>query len=32
MIVSPVQKVLIEEIEEYTETTRACGGFGSTGK
>lgn len=32
MIISPVEKVQIEEIEEYTLTARASGGFGSTGK
>ncbi|MCK7515960.1 MAG: dUTP diphosphatase [Desulfobacterales bacterium] len=32
MIISPVQKADIIEIEELTATARASGGFGSTGK
>lgn len=32
MVVSPVQKVEIIEIQELTETERSSGGFGSTGK
>ncbi len=32
MIISPVQKVEIEEIEKVNPTARAMGGFGSTGK
>ncbi len=32
MIVSPVQKVDIIEVNELSETQRADGGFGSTGK
>ncbi len=32
MIISPVQKVEIEEVREYSATLRASGGFGSTGK
>lgn len=32
MIISPVEKVQIMEIKEYTLTARARGGFGSTGR
>jgi len=32
MIISPVQKVEVEEVQEYSQTARATGGFGSTGK
>lgn len=32
MVVSPVEKVEIIEIQELTETERSSGGFGSTGK
>lgn len=32
MIISPVEKAEIIVSEELTATTRACGGFGSTGK
>lgn len=31
MIISPVQKAVIIELEELTATVRASGGFGSTG-
>jgi len=31
MVVSPVKKVEIVEVEDVTETSRAAGGFGSTG-
>ena len=32
MVVCPVKQVVIEEIEELSETNRGVGGFGSTGK
>lgn len=32
MVISPVQKVVTVEVKETSETQRACGGFGSTGK
>lgn len=32
MVISPVQKVEIAVVEEISETQRACGGFGSTGR
>jgi len=32
MIVSPIQKVELQEIEKANSTARAAGGFGSTGK
>lgn len=31
MVIKPVLKVIIKEVEELTDTTRGDGGFGSTG-
>jgi dUTP pyrophosphatase len=32
LLIQPVQRVIIEEVEELTETERNAGAFGSTGK
>jgi dUTPase len=31
MVVCPIQQVIIEEVNELSETNRGIGGFGSTG-
>ena len=32
MVVAPVARVVIEEVDDLDETTRGAGGFGSTGR
>jgi dUTP pyrophosphatase len=32
MVIAPVARVVIEEVEELDDTNRGAGGFGSTGR